>query len=307
MTAQTLRNLRILGVPLDLGAGHRGVDMGPSALRIAGLAQGLRDLGHQVAREEDVTAPQPETREFGKGEARFLAEIQEVCSRLAERTQLLVREGLTPVVLGGDHSLAMGSAAGTAAALAEQGSRCGLLWFDAHGDINTPSTSPSGNIHGMPLAHLLGHGEPALVDIGGAGASFRPEQVALVGIRDLDAAEQRLLSESGVRTFSMRDIDDRGMADVAREALDVVTSGTAGFHLSFDADGLDPSVAPGVGTPVPGGVSYREAHLLMEMIAETGELLSMDLAETNPILDVRNETAERLVHLTWSAFGQRIL
>ncbi len=302
------RRVCILGVPMDLGASHRGTDMGPSALRIAGLGPALRRLGLMVERDRDVMVPAMETRpEAGASSHRFLEEISHVCTRLAARVLAVREAGILPLVLGGDHSIAMGTVAGLAAWCRRSGAELGLVWFDAHGDMNTPETSPSGNIHGMPLAHLLGRGVPGLAEIGGFAPKVRPEKVALVGVRELDGLERRLLRDSGIRVFTMREIDERGMGPVAEEAAAVVTEGTAGFHLSFDVDGLDPAVAPGVGTPVPGGVSYREAHLLLEVLADTRRLLGMEVVELNPILDERNRSAEVVRQLVLSALGKSIL
>jgi len=301
------RRVRILGVPMDLGASRRGTDMGPSALRVAGLAGALRGIGLDVEREQDLAVPAMETREAGRAPMRFKEEILKTCSRLSRVVERVLRSGECPLILGGDHSIAMGSVAGASSWCRGRGERLGLIWFDAHGDMNTPETSPSGNIHGMPLAHILGHGDPDLAGIGGFSPKVRPENVALVGIRDLDAREKELVARSGVRAFTMRDIDELGMSEVARRVLETVQDGTAGFHLSFDVDGLDPAVAPGTGTPVPGGVSYREAHLLLEHAADSGAMLSCEVVELNPLLDERNRTAERILSLILSAFGKSIL
>jgi len=292
---------------MDLGASHRGTDMGPSALRIAGLSDGLRGLGYAVKREQDVGVPAMETRVAKDQSLRFKDEIRYVCTRLAARVKRCLGGGGTPLVLGGDHSIAMGTVAGVAGHFRERGEAIGLLWFDAHGDMNTPESSPSGNIHGMPLAHLLGMGDAALSGIGGFSPKVKPENVALVGIRELDEGEKRQVAASGVSVFTMRDIDERGMGAVADEVVGILTRGTAGFHVSFDVDGLDPAVAPGVGTPVPGGVDFREAHLLLEHIADTDRMTSMEVVELNPILDAGNVSAERVKHLVLSAFGQSIL
>jgi len=292
---------------MDLGASHRGTDMGPSALRIAGLSGGLRGLGYAVKREQDVGVPAMETRVAKDQALRFKDEIRYVCTRLAARVKRCLDGGGTPLVLGGDHSIAMGTVAGVAGHFRARGEAIGLLWFDAHGDMNTPESSPSGNIHGMPLAHLLGMGDVALSGIGGFAPKVKPENVALVGIRELDEGEKRQVAASGVSVFTMRDIDERGMGDVADQVVEILTRGTAGFHVSFDVDGLDPAVAPGVGTPVPGGVDFREAHLLLEHVADTDRMTSMEVVELNPILDAGNVSAERVKHLVLSAFGQSIL
>ncbi len=306
MNAQT-REIRILGVPMDLGASRRGTDMGPSALRIAGVSEGLRRLGHTVQREQDILVPAMETRLPRDKERRFRREILHVCERLAARTAQILDEGSTPLVYGGDHSIAMGTVSGVAQHFRGRGEDLGLIWFDAHGDMNTPKTSPSGNIHGMPLAHLLGMGDPDLAGIAGFAPKVKPEHVALIGLREIDAGERKIIRDSGVHAYTMREIDERGMGAVVEEALEHVNRGTGGFHLSFDVDGLDPEVAPGVGTPVPGGVDFREAHLLMESAADTGRMCSLEVVELNPVLDERNRSAETMRHLICSAFGLSIL
>lgn len=305
----TRRPIRILGVPMDLGASRRGTDMGPSALRNAGLGPALRELGYEVAREEDVYVPGMETRDLSEddGSRRFKKEILHVCTRLAARVEKMLDDGGVPLVLGGDHSIGMGTVTGVAAHFRKRQQEIGLIWFDAHADINTPESSPTGNIHGMPLSHLLGMGDPELAGLGGFIGKVRPERVALVGIRDVDAGERELIKRTGVRTWTMRDIDEKGMARVAREVLETVTTGTAGFHLSFDVDGLDPEVVPGVGTPVAGGVSFREAHLLLEVLADSGKMTSMEVVELNPLLDERNQGALNMKLLICSAFGKSIL
>ncbi|MDA1259517.1 MAG: arginase [Planctomycetota bacterium] len=305
----TRRPIRILGVPMDLGASRRGTDMGPSALRNAGLGPALRELGYEVAREEDVFVPGMETRD-GAGDdesRRFKKEILHVCTRLAARVEKMLDEGGLPLVLGGDHSIGMGTVTGVASHFRKHQQEIGLIWFDAHADMNTPESSPSGNIHGMPLSHLLGLGDPELAGLGGFVGKVRPERVALVGIRDVDAGEREIIKRTGVRTWTMRDIDEKGMARVAREVLDTVCDGTAGFHLSFDVDGLDPDVVAGVGTPVPGGVSFREAHLFLEVLADSSKMTSMEVVELNPLLDERNEGAINMKFLICSAFGKSIL
>ena len=307
MNTESGRTVRIIGVPLDLGASRRGTDMGPSALRIAGLGNALRRMGYTVAREEDIPAPAMETGTPEDLKARFKPQILEVCSRLADRVVALLKDGDFPLVLGGDHSIAMGTFAGTASHYRDQGESVGLLWFDAHGDMNIPGVSPSGNIHGMPLAHLLGKGDEDLKNILGFDPKVNPENVALIGIRDIDAHEREIIRDSGIHAFTMREIDEHGMAAVSRRALEVVNDGTAGFHISFDVDGCDPTVIPGSGTLVPGGVSFREAHLLMEYCADDGNLLSMEIVELNPFLDEGNVSAERTMELLLSAMGKSIL
>jgi arginase len=307
MTNLSNRTVRIIGVPLDLGASRRGTDVGPSALRIAGLGAALRRMGYDVALEEDIPAPAMETRRSEDKHARYKPQILDVCTRLAKRVKEVVDAGDFPLVLGGDHSIAMGTVAGTAAHFHEKDQPIGLIWFDAHGDMNVPESSPSGNIHGMPLAHLLGKGDNDLKNILGFSPKVRPENVALIGIRAIDAGERKIIRDSGIHAFTMREIDEHGMAAVARRALEVVNNGTAGFHVSFDVDGCDPTVIPGSGTLVPGGVSFREAHLLMEYVADAGRLLSLEIVELNPFLDERNISAKRALELILSAMGKSIL
>ena len=300
--------IRIIGVPMDLGASRRGVDMGPSALRLANLEDRLRALGYAVDDCGNVRVPDRTTLPVVAGDGRdFLPAITDVCTELAELAANTVRAGAAPLVLGGDHSLGAGSVAGVATALAERGQRVGLIWLDAHGDLHTPETSHSGNVHGMPVAHLLGRGDERLARIASVFPAVREEHVAFVGLRDLDAPEREFIKASGVRAFTMRDIDERGLRAVMSDAIEIATSGTGGLHVSCDADWVDPSEAPGVGTPVRGGATMREAHLAMEMIHDSGALVGMDLVEINPILDRHNHTAELAVDLIASAFGRRIL
>jgi arginase len=296
-----------MGVPLDLGASRRGVDMGPSTLRIAQLADRLRGLGHEVQDVGNLRIPDRASIADTSTPLGFLPTITQVCRDLAAATAQSVRAGYAPLVLGGDHSLGAGSVAGVATAFAEQGKRLGLLWMDAHGDLNTPSSTLSGNIHGMPVAHLLGHGDEALARIACPSPAMRSEHVALVGIRDLDPAEREHAKRFGIRVFTMREVDERGLKAVMEDALAIAGTGTDGIHVSLDADWIDPSEAPGVGTPVRGGATYREAHLAMEMLADAGRLVSMDVVEINPVLDHYNRTAELMVELVGSAFGLRIL
>ena len=306
MTAGS-RGIQIIGVPLDLGAARRGTDGGPSALRIAGLGSSLAKLGHKVLLEQDVNVPAMETRQSGKCQPRFKSEILEVCIKLAESTKVALTENKLPLIIGGDHSIALGTVSGVSSYYRDHSLNIGLVWFDAHADMNIPEFSPSGNIHGMPLAHLLGYGDDDLASIMGFKVKVRPENVALVGIRDVDQEERRLIRESGISTFTMRDIDELGMARISREVMQIVNHNTAGFHLSFDVDVCDPSVIPGSGTLVPGGVSYREAHLLLEHCADSGKMLSMEVAELNPFLDQSNVSAQRVISLIQSAFGCSIL
>ncbi len=307
MNSTPKQSVRIVGVPLDLGASRRGTDMGPSALRIAGLGAAIRRLGYRVGREQDIPAPAMETRSPDDKEARFKPQILEVCINLANKVKSILQANEFPLVIGGDHSIAMGTVAGVASHFREQNKSIGLIWFDAHGDMNIPGVSPSGNIHGMPLAHLLGKGDEDLKNIMGFSPKVKVENVALIGIRDLDAGERRIVKESGIHAYTMRDIDEYGMAAVAVKALRAVTDGTAGFHISFDVDGCDPSVIPGSGTLVPGGVSFREAHLLLEYCADSGRLVSMEVVELNPFMDDRNISAERTLQLILSALGKSIL
>jgi len=300
------RTVRIIDVPMDLGASRRGTDMGPSALQNAGLGPALRRLGYNLI-EQEIQVPGMETRATDDAKARFKLEILEVCRMLATEVRETLGAGDIPLVLGGDHSIAMGTVSGVASHFRAREESIGLLWFDAHGDMNTPSSTVSGNIHGMPLAHLLGKGDPDLRDIEGFAPKVLPHNVALIGIRDIDRVERELINASGIHTFTMRDIDERGMAHVAREALAVVTDGTAGFHVSFDVDGCDPTVIPGSGTLVHGGVNFREAHLLLEYCADSGLMTSMELVELNPLLDTANISAERSVQFILSAFGKSIL
>ncbi len=297
----------LIGVPLDLGGNRRGVDMGPSAIRIATLAEQLGGLGVTVVDKGDIPTPLPETKGPGDPRKRYVKEIAKVCQRLFQASLASLHEGALPIVLGGDHSLGAGSVAATAAWLATRQQPLGVIWVDAHADINSPATSPSGNVHGMPLAALLG-GEPhELSRIGGEGPSIRPEHTVLVGIRNLDDREKEIVKASGVHAFTMKDIDRLGIAEVMDRALAAASNGTGGVHVSFDLDVCDPAIAPGVGTPVKGGLDYREAHFVMEAVAESGRLVALDLVEVNPALDLRNTTAELATELALSAFGKRIL
>lgn len=294
----------IIGVPLDFGSGRRGVDMGPSAIRYAGLRQGLEALGYQVTDHGNVEVPITETSEIGESRLKYLEPIVHVVQRLADRVAESVAADHTPLVLGGDHSLALGSVVGAA-----RHRKLGLIWLDTHGDFNTHETSPSGNIHGMPLAALCGYGAEALVTLGGAdrrGARLAPQNVAIVGARELDADERQLLRSSGVAVYSIEMIDRLGIPEVLQRAIEVACRGTDGIYLSLDLDVIDPMYAPGVGTPVPGGLTFREAHLAVELIAETRRLVGMDLVEVNPILDKINMTGELAVQLALSAFGKRV-
>lgn len=302
------RNIRVIGVPLDMGASRRGVDMGPSAMRVAGLEARLETLGHHVTDGGNIRVEIAETRASGDSSARYLAEIAETCTRTAEAVVKALEAGVTPLVLGGDHSLAAGSVSGVAEFYRRSGQKIGLIWIDAHSDINTPETSPSGNVHGMPLAALLGLGPELLGNIFGYAPKVAPENTVLIGVRDIDGAERENIRRAGVaEVYTMRDIDERGMRTVMEEALRAAGRGTAGYHVSLDMDWIDPEDAPGVGTPVRGGATYREAHLAMEILADHGRLLSFEIVEVNPVIDEHNRTADLAVELACSAFGKKIL
>jgi arginase len=306
--ASLARRIRVIGVPLDMGASRRGVDMGPSAMRVAGLEARLEALGHEVTDGGNIPVEIAETQAAGKENARYLRQIAKTCTRTAEAVMKILEDGMIPLVLGGDHSLAAGSVSGVAAFYRRWGEKIGVLWIDAHSDINTPETSPSGNVHGMPLAALLGLGPDALGNIFGYAPKIAPENTVLIGVRDIDAAERENIRRAGVaEVFTMRDIDERGMRAVMEEALSVAGNGTAGYHVSLDMDWIDPEDAPGVGTPVRGGATYREAHLAMEIIADHGRLLSFEMVEVNPVIDEHNRTADLAVELACSAFGKKIL
>jgi arginase len=301
------RTVHIIGVPLDLGGNRRGTDMGPSAFRIAGLAEHLAGLGLAVVDKGDIATPIPESKGPGDPHKRYLREISKVCQKLYTTALASLEEGALPMVLGGDHSLGAGSVAASAAFLRRRGKPLGVIWVDAHGDMNSPATSGSGNVHGMPLSALLG-GEPLeLGRFAGEGRAILPRHTVLVGIRNLDEVEKQVVRASEVHVFTMKDVDRFGIAEVTERALALAGRGTGGVHVSFDLDVCDPSIAPGVGTPVKGGLDYREAHLVMEMAAESGRLLALDLVEVNPTLDVRNTTARLGVELALSALGKQIL
>lgn len=307
-----MRTVHLLGVPIDLGAGRRGTDMGPSALRLTGLAPRIAALGYDVVDLGNIDVQIPESAPEGDATMRYVETIADVCRRVAARTQESAAARALPITLGGDHSIAAGSIAGVARAHAQNtdqttnAGRVGVIWVDAHGDMNTPASSPSGNVHGMPLAALLGD-VPDLLKSVADGPVVRPQDVALIGLRDLDKREQERIRESGVLAITMSEIDRQGLATAFESAIAAVTRDTDGFCLSFDMDAVDPAEAPGVGTPVAGGLTYREAHLLMEMVAESGRLLGIDLVEVNPSLDHENATAELAAQLALSALGHRIL
>ncbi len=297
----------VIGAPLDLGAGRRGVDMGVSAIRFANLGPRLAELGYKVQDLGNVAVEQPERAPGGPRNARYLPQIAHSCTRLAETVEKALARGQMPLVIGGDHSIAIGTVSGLSNHFRRKKKRIGLVWIDAHPDMNTPQTSPSGNVHGMPLACILGIGPRPLTHISGYAPKVDPKNVALIGIRDVDALEKPHVKNSGVRAFTMRDIDERGMRAVVEEALQIVLAGTDGFHVSLDMDAVDPENAPGVGTPVRGGLSYREAHLAMEMIGDSGRMVALEVVEVNPVYDEANRTALLAVELVASAMGKRIL
>jgi arginase len=301
------QKVRIIGVPMDLGQSRRGVDMGPSALRGAGLQTSIKKLGLQVEDIGNLSVKQPEEMPVGEKRAKYLQEIAETCSDVAAAAEKSLNEGFLPLVLGGDHSIAAGVAAGVASHFRKEEKRIGYLWLDAHGDMNTPESSPSGNVHGMPLAAIMGYGAPELVDLLGFKPKAEPGNIVIVGARDLDAQERKIVKKSGIHVFTMRDIDERGMREVMSDALKYAMDDTGGIAVSLDMDFVDPSDAPGVGTPVRGGVTYREAHLAMEMIADTEAMVSLEVVEINPILDEHNRTALLGVELVLSGLGQKIL
>jgi len=301
------QKIRIIGVPMDLGASRRGVDMGPSALRVAGLQARIKQLGHQVEDIGNISVKQPEEMSYGEKRAKYLAEIADACKDLAAMVEKTLDETMMPVVLGGDHSIAAGSLSGVAAYFKKKEKKIGLIWLDAHGDINTPESSPSGNVHGMPLAAAMGYGATELVELQGFKPKVEPQNISLVGIRDLDSQEKKLAKKSGVHVFTMRDIDERGMREVMSDALKYAMDDTDGISVSLDMDFVDPSDAPGVGTPVRGGVTYREAHLAMEMLADTEAMVSLEVVEINPVIDEHNRTALLGVELVLSGLGKKIL
>lgn len=307
ITTMSPRKIRVIGVPLDLGQSRRGVDMGPSAVRVAGLEARLESLGHVVEDAGNITVAIAEQKKVGDPHAKYLKEITATCTKHAELVLKTLEAGKIPMVLGGDHSVAAGTVAGVAEFYHKQHQRIGLIWIDAHSDINTPDSSPSGNVHGMPLAAIMGLGPPELANIFNFHPKVNPENCVLVGVRDIDSIEKENIRRAGVEVFTMRDIDERGMRTVMEEALRMAGRGTAGYHVSLDMDWIDPEDAPGVGTPVRGGATYREAHLAMEIIADHGRMLSFEIVEVNPVIDEHNRTADLAVELTLSAFGKKIL
>jgi arginase len=303
----TGRLVHVLGVPLDLGGSRRGVDMGPSAVRIAGLGERLAAQGCVVVDKGDLAAPIPETQAERDPKKKYIREIAKVCQKLYQQVYQAHEEGALPVVLGGDHSLAAGSVGASADFAAARGKQIGLLWVDAHGDMNTPASTTSGNVHGMPLAALLGAEPAELSKIGARSPKVSADRTVLIGVRNLDPLERERIRDSGVHLFTMKDIDRDGIATIMERALAIAGRDTHGIHVSFDLDVCDPSIAPGVGTPVKGGLDYREAHMVMEMVADSERLMGLDLVEINPILDTQNQTATLGAELVLSAFGQGII
>ncbi|MGA3089097.1 MAG: arginase [Terriglobales bacterium] len=303
----TPRQIRVIGVPVDLGQSRRGVDMGPSAVRVAGLQARLEAIGHIVEDAGNVAVAIPEQKKEGAANAKYLKEITATCSKSAELVLKTLEDGKVPLVLGGDHSVAAGTVSGVAKYFRRRSQKIGLIWIDAHTDMNTPETSPSGNVHGMPLAALMGLGPAELGNIYEFSPKVQPENCVLVGIRDVDSFEKENIRKAGVEVFTMRDIDERGMRNVMEEALRMAGHDTAGYHVSLDMDWIDPEDAPGVGTPVWGGATYREGHLAMEIIFDYGRMLSFEIVEVNPVIDERNQTADLAVELALSAFGKKIL
>ncbi|HQZ16112.1 MAG TPA: arginase [Vicinamibacteria bacterium] len=306
--ARGKRKIRIIGAPLDLGAGHRGVDMGPSAFRVAGIHQAVRHLGITVEDFGDIEAHVAETRDPGNPQLKYLKEIRATCITLRNVVTRTMDEGVIPVVLGGDHSIAMGTIAGVARHFRRKKEKPGLVWFDAHADANTEHTSPTGNIHGMPMAVCLGLGAKDLLSIYDAkGPMIDGERAAIIGLRSVDLKERANVARVGIGAFTMRHIDERGMRSVMEAAIVRALNGTAGIHVSIDLDAVDPEEAPGVGTPSPGGIGYREMHLALEMLADTERVCSVELVEVNPVLDRANQTAKLGVELLCSLLGKKIL
>ncbi|MCF6412079.1 arginase [Pseudalkalibacillus salsuginis] len=297
------KNVGILGVPMDLGQMRRGVDMGPSAMRYAGLIERLENLGYDVEDHGDVQIPQREKVASKETNLKNLDGVIEASNFLAEGVNKIIEDNRFPLVLGGDHSIAIGTLAG----VSKHYKNLGVIWYDAHGDLNTGETSPSGNIHGMPLAVSLGIGHEKLKEIGGYSPKVKPENIVIIGARSLDGGERELIREKGIKVYTMHEIDKMGMTKVMEEAIEYVSNGTDGVHLSLDLDGLDPAEAPGVGTPVLGGISYRESHLAMEMLEESKILTSAEFVEVNPILDEKNKTATVAVALIGSLFGEKLI
>ncbi|MBX5494636.1 MAG: arginase [Bryobacteraceae bacterium] len=299
--------ISIIGAPMDLGAGRRGVDMGVSAIRVANLRAQLRSLGYDVEDLGNIPVEQAETQPEGQANAKYLPQIQATVNALARKVEDTLGRNSFPIVLGGDHSVAIGTVSGVSSHFRKTGRNIGVIWIDAHADMNTPQSSPSGNIHGMPLACLIGVGPDELTKIGGHSPKVDPRNVAIIGLRRVDEGERTHVRRSGVHAFTMRDIDELGMRAVMEKAVEIASAGTDAIHLSLDMDSVDPSQAPGVGTPVPGGITYREAHLAMEILCDCSRLASLEVVEVNPILDDANRTAILAVELILSALGKRIL
>ncbi|MGB6944378.1 MAG: arginase [Bryobacteraceae bacterium] len=301
------KQIAIIGAPLDLGSGRRGVDMGPSAVRVANLNGRLAELGYEVEDLGNVPVIQRESQGEVHSRAKYLPQIAETCTQVAEMVEVALGLGKFPLILGGDHSIAVGTVSGASRHFRRRSEGLGMIWIDAHTDMNTPESSPSGNVHGMPLACCIGQGPEELTNIFGYSPKVDPANVALVGIRSVDRKERDIVQHSGVHAFTMRDIDERGMRAVFEEAIRIAGDGMAGIHVSLDMDAVDPREAPGVGTPVEGGITYREAHLAMEMLGDTGRVTSMEVVEVNPVIDEANRTAILAVELVMSAMGKRIL
>jgi arginase len=306
MISKNFSKIRIVGVPMDLGAGRRGVDMGPSAIRIAGLSEKLNTMGYSVIDDGDIAVRVPELQTVADPKLRYLPEILRACNLLAARVEGILDEKNFPLILGGDHSISMGTIAGISSLCKKQKKTLGVIWIDAHGDMNTQETSTSGNIHGMPLSASLGFGAIELISIYQSFRKLSPKNTVLIGIRDLDDGEKSIIKKNKMNIFTMENIDKHNIASIIEQALHTLRN-VEHLHVSFDVDALDPLIAPGVGTPVRGGLDYREAHYIMEAIAASGRMSSMEIVEVNPILDVRNQSAELAVELALSAFGKRIL
>jgi len=307
MVTEQKTSVSILGVPLGYGASMAGVDMGPAALRVARLNQRIAVLGYSVHDLGDLRLERPQSLPESDEKLKYVREISNACEQLASEVERILEAGELPLVLGGDHSIAIGSFAGVASYYKKRQETLGLIWFDAHADMNTPGSTPSGNIHGMPLAALLGYGTPELTNVAGFAPKLDPKLCAHVGARDIDPGERELISKLGMRFFTMREIDERGMSACMDDAIAIASQGTAGYAVTFDVDALDPGDAPGSGTLVRGGLTYREAHLGMEKVAEAGRMRSLEIVEINTALDVNNKTAELGVELILSALGKTIL
>ncbi len=301
------KKIAVVGAPLDMGAGRRGVDMGPSAVRVANLNSRLASLGYEVQDLGNVPVAQQESHPEGLPNARYLPQITATCESLANLVETALDQGVFPLVLGGDHSIAVGTVSGISQFYRKQNQKIGIVWIDAHADMNTPDTSPSGNVHGMPLACCAGIGPPELTNIFGYAPKVDPQNIAIVGLRSVDDLERDYVQKSGVSAFTMRQIDERGLRAVMDDAIRIASNGTARIHLSLDMDALDPQEAPGVGTPVRGGLTYREAHLAMETVCDSGLMCSMEVVEVNPVIDESNRTATLAVELVMSAMGKGIL